>query len=243
MRVLLPEPAEVDDLWSVYALPAQPHVRAGFVASVDGAVVVDGSSRPLSSGPDRLALRTLRATADVVLVGAGTARDEDYGPVPVREQLRAHRRAAGMAERPRLAVVTRTLDLDPGARLLSDPSEPVLLLAPRSAEPPRPLPAHAEVVRCGDDDVDLAAALDELRARGLLRVLCEGGPSLLQRMVEADLVDELCLTVAPTLVGAAPGLLPAALAAPRPVHLAGLVEHDGVLLARWSLRGPALPTT
>lgn len=236
MRVLVPPGPDVDDLWPLYALPERPHVRAGFVVSVDGAVAVEGTSRPLSGDADRAALRTLRAVSDVVLVGAGTARREDYGPVPLPEDLRRRRLDEGRQERPALAVVTRTLDLDPAGRLLADPERPVLVLAPHGVEPPRPLPAAADVVRCGDGEVDLGAALRALHDRGLVRVHCEGGPQLLAGLLAADLVDELCLTTSPLLVGAGPPLLPQRLESPLRARLAGLVEADGVLLARWSLR-------
>ena len=230
MRQLLPAPAEVDDLWPLYALPAQPHVRAGFVVSVDGAVAVDGSSRPLSTPTDRVALRTLRAVADVVLVGAGTARREDYGRIPLPEDLRARRRDDGRPARPVLAVVTRTLGLDPTSRLLADPDQPVLLLAPDRGEPPPGLEPHVEVVRAAGG----AAVVAALQERGLLRVLCEGGPQLLTALLQDDVVDELCLTTSPLLAGSGPALLTAA--ARCPARLLSLVEDDGTLLARWSLR-------
>ncbi|MGV7864272.1 dihydrofolate reductase family protein, partial [Mycobacterium kansasii] len=51
--------------------------------------------------------------------------------------------------------------------------------------------------------VDLPAALAKLHARGLSRVLCEGGPALLGTLLSAYLVDELCLTIAPTTIGGA----------------------------------------
>jgi riboflavin biosynthesis pyrimidine reductase len=235
MRLLLPEAREVDDddLWSLYALPDAPSSRAGFVASVDGAVAVDGSSRPLSGPADRAVFRTLRAVSDVVLVGAGTAREEDYGPVPLPEALRRRRSGEGRPPRPALAVASRSLDLDPSARLFSEPSQRLLLLAPSSARAPRGLPEHVEVVRVDDGPAGLVRALQD---RGLPRVLCEGGPDLLGGLLADGGVDELCLTTAPLLVGGAPGLLPAALPAPAAARLVSLLEDDGVLLARWALQ-------
>lgn len=237
MRRLLPAPSvELDDLWPLYALPSAPHLRVGFVTSLDGAVVLDGSSRALSSPADRVALRTLRAVGDVVLVGAGTARQEDYGPVPLPADLRQRRADEGRPERPAVAVATRSMRLDPAARLLSDPQHRVLLLAPERAVAPAGLPGHVEVVRAGRDELDLAGALAALHERGLPRVLCEGGPTLLQGLAGAGLVDELCLTTSGLLVGGAPGLLPAPLPGPLAARLVSLVEADGALLARWSLR-------
>lgn len=229
MRQLLPPPGrEVEDLWPLYALPPAEHVRAGFVASVDGVVAVDGRSGPLSCPTDRAALRTLRAAADVVLVGAGTARQEDYGPVLLPADLRRRRADEGRPERPALAVVTRTFHLDPASRLLADPAQRVLVIT--SAPPPAGLAGHVEVVPA-EGGADVVRAL---HGRGLPRVLCEGGPQLLTALLADDVVDELCLTTSPALAGTGPQLLTASLS--RPLRLLSLVEDAGTLLARWSLR-------
>ncbi len=193
-------------------------------------MAVGGSSRPLSTPADRAALRTLRAVADVVLVGAGTARSEDYGRVPLPEDLRRRRRDEGRPERPVLAVVTRSFGLEPASRLLSDPEQPVVVLAPEQAEAPRELPEHVDVVRAEGG----AALVGALQERGLLRVLCEGGPQLLTTLLADDVVDELCLTTSPVLAGPGPALL--AGAASSRLRLLSLVEADGTLLTRWSLR-------
>jgi 5-amino-6-(5-phosphoribosylamino)uracil reductase len=230
VRQLLPAHADdVEDLWDLYALPDAPHVRAGFVLSVDGAIAVGGSSRPLSGAADRAALRTLRAVSDVVLVGAGTAREEDYGRVPLPEPLRRRRLEAGRAERPALAVATRSGDLDPASRLLADPEQRVLVLT--AGPVPEDLPDHVEVV-VADGARAVVAALHD---RGLRRVHCEGGPELLSALLADDVVDELCLTTSPQLVGGGPGLLTTP--APAALRLLSLLEDDGTLLARWSLRG------
>ena len=84
MRRLLPEPsAELDDaaLAEAYRLPAGRSLRMDFVASLDGAIAVDGRSAGLGSPGDKRVFRVLRALADVVLVGAGTAGTEGYRPV------------------------------------------------------------------------------------------------------------------------------------------------------------------
>ena len=93
----------------------------------------------------------------------------------------------------------------------------------------------------GDDDVDLSAAVAALHARGLTRLLCEGGPTLLTALLQAGLVDELCLTSTPLLVGTAPTLLTSSLAAPAALELRTLVDgDDGVLLARYGVRSVPL---
>jgi riboflavin biosynthesis pyrimidine reductase len=108
-----------------------------------------------------------------------------------------------------------------------------------TAEPPPGLTDVADLVRCGADRVDLGAGLAELRRRGLDQLLCEGGPHLFGALTAADLVDELCLTVAPLLAGAGPGRITAGDAgAPRRLPLRHvLAAGDGTLMLRYA-RGP-----
>lgn len=239
MRLLHPDarPLADDDLLPLYDA-TRPALRAGFVASVDGAVALDGGSRGLSTPSDRVALRTLRGLADALLVGAGTVRREDYGPLRFRPSVAAYRAATGRATTAPLVVVSRALDLDPGARCFEDGSTVVVTCAASPAGRRSRLADVSDVVVCGDDDVDLPAALDELRARGREGVLCEGGPQLLHGLLLAGLVDELALTVSPVLTGG-PGLLPAPLPAPAELQLLSLVDGgDGALLTRWRVGRP-----
>lgn len=245
VRRLLPPPARdltATDLADLYAAAPGRYVRGGMVLSADGGVTHDGRSAPLTSAADRAALRTLRAVADVVLVGAGTARHEGYGPLPVPEKLRAWRRDHGRSERPVLAVVSAGLDLPPGLRLFQGGHRPlVVTCAAAPAGRRADLAARADLLAAGVEQVDLPAALDALAARGLGRVLCEGGPRLLGALLAADRLDELCMTLAPTLVGAAPGMVATLLARPVPLQLLHLLEQDGALLLRWSLLGGGRP--
>lgn len=221
-----PGPLEPLDLVDAYDPGPGRLVRGGMVVSADGAAVLDGSSRPLSTPPDRAVFRALRAVCDVVLVGAGTARAEAYGSIPLAAPLRAWRQQRGRAAVPALAVVSRRLDLPPELARAA-------VVVTCSAAPYEGLP---DVVVAGRDEVDLADALDQLADRGLEHVLCEGGPALLGDLAAADLLDELCLTVSPHLVGTAPGPLGRALPRALPLRLLQLVERDGSLLVRWSLR-------
>ncbi|MDT7772320.1 MAG: hypothetical protein QOC67_1244, partial [Pseudonocardiales bacterium] len=77
-----PTPLGDDELDRLYAYPEsldRPYIRVNFVASADGAATADGLSAGLSSAPDRRLFDVLRQLAEVVLVGAGTARAENYG--------------------------------------------------------------------------------------------------------------------------------------------------------------------
>ncbi|MGA7689463.1 MAG: pyrimidine reductase family protein [Jiangellales bacterium] len=231
-----------ESVFGDYAYPALAGgrwwLRANMLSSVDGAVTgADGRSGSLSTDTDRALLRHLRGLCDAILVGAGTARTEDYGPPTVDEPSRALREASGQAARPRLVVVSRSLSLDPAARLFSGPDR-VIVVTSRAADwnAVERLAQVADVVRAGDDAVDLADLLGVLADQGLRRLLCEGGPSLLADLVSGRLLDELCLTTVPTLVGGgAPRIVAGASPDPRfDLNLASLAsDSDGTLFSRW----------
>ena len=228
MRQLFPMYDEEPDLLALYGAAAS-YVRGGFVLSTDGAAVVDGGSRALSGPADRLVFRTLRAVCDVIVVGAATARAEDYGTLRLTADGAAWRAAQDLPALPRVAVVSRSLDLD--ERLLAGPRPIVITCASADTSV---IQGRADVIVAGDDEVDIGAGLDALATLGLHRLLCEGGPTLLSSIVAAGRLDELCLTSTPLLVGAAPGLLPAPLPSPVRLELQHLLEDDGVLLSRYA---------
>lgn len=229
MRQLMPVYDGEPDLLALYGDPA-PYVRAGFVVSADGAAIVGGGSRALSGPADRAVFRTLRAVCDVILVGAATARAEDYGTIRLTTAGTAWRAAHGRPELPRVAVVSRSLDIDP--RVLDGPRPVVVTCA--AADTSR-LDGRADVIVAGQQSVDVADALDALTAQGWSRILCEGGPSLLASIVAAGRLDELCLTTSPQLAGPAGALLPGRLDAPLRLQLRHLLEEDGALLARYTV--------
>jgi riboflavin biosynthesis pyrimidine reductase len=95
----------------------------------------------------------------------------------------------------------------------------------------------ADVVVVGDDQVDVSAAFDALVERGLTRLLCEGGPTLLADVAAADRLDELCLTVAPRLVGGESRRIMRGAPVADDMALAHLLEEDGTLFTRWVRAG------
>ncbi|MFI7646190.1 pyrimidine reductase family protein [Micromonospora sp. NPDC049460] len=240
ISALWPQPSAqpLDDaaLAGLYGRADRPHLRVNFVASVDGAVAVDGYSAGLSGEPDKRVFGLLRMLCDALVVAAGTLRHEGYRAVRLDERRRAWRREHGLPEYPTLVVVSGSLDLDPAQAAFADaPARPVVLTRSDAAAPPG-LTDVADVVRCGDDRVDLAAGLAELRRRGFDQVLCEGGPRLFGALTAADLVDEVCLTVAPLLAGAGPGRITAGDASEvRHLPLRHvLAAADGVLMLRYA---------
>jgi riboflavin biosynthesis pyrimidine reductase len=177
-----------------------PGLRANFVSSLDGAATLDGRSGGLSGEADKRVFSLLRRLADVVLVGAGTVRAEGYQGELVDAASRAWRVAHGRAPHPALAIVSGSLELDAGSELFTrSPVRPTVFTTAHAPHERREaLSAVADIVVCGTDTLDahgLRAAL------GDVRVLCEGGPHLFATLLAADVVDELCLTVAPSLAG------------------------------------------
>ena len=98
----------------------RPWLMLNMIASADGAIAVDGTSEALGNPADEAVFSAVRACADWIVAAAGTVRAERYGlPRPGAAARRA-RRSAGRAERPRLAVVSSSLDLDPDLPLFAD---------------------------------------------------------------------------------------------------------------------------
>lgn len=239
MHPLLPGgDVDLDDaaLTDHYAYPAglaAPFVRVNFVSSVDGAGTVDGTSGGLGSDADRRLFGLLRELADVVLVGAGTVRTEDYRG--------ARRPTRGADTPPPIAVVTGSADLDPASRLFTDTRVPPIVLTVASA----PQERRERLTAAGADVVVLDrltpdTLLAELARRGLNRVLCEGGPGLLGDLLAADAVDELCLTLAPLLAGGTAGRIARGPedSPSRPIELVGALHAEGALLLRYRRAAP-----
>jgi riboflavin-specific deaminase-like protein len=179
----------------------RPYVVVNMVASADGAISVEGRTQALSSEADRHVFHYLRSLADVILVGAQTVRTEGYGPPRITAERQAARVARGQHAVPRIAIVTSSLDLDWGSKLFTETATRPLLLTTEDADVPDEALAVADVVVAGRGRVSMPEALASLCEHGVGVVLCEGGPTLNGVLAADDLIDELCLTVVPALVG------------------------------------------
>ncbi len=191
----------------------RPWIGVCMVASLDGTTVVDHRSAGLSSEADRTVLATLRQLADVIIVGAGTVRAEGYGPP----------RKPGQ----RVGVVTRTGNVDTSTALFT--SGAGFLIVPENAAQ-----VQGPTVRAGIDEVDLVGAVAQLDADF---VQAEGGASLNGALLDAGLIDELNLTIAPMLSGGdGPRVTRSAMAAATRMRLAHVLEDDGFLFTRYVAR-------
>ena len=184
----------------------RPWLMVNMIASADGAIAVDGTSGALGNPADQAVFSAVRACANWIVVAAGTVRAERYGlPRPGAASRRA-RRAAGRSDRPRLAVVSGSLDLDLDLPLFAKqrPGDdlPVILTGKDAAVGVvERLESVAEVVRLASARPQPAEILAELGRRGAAVVLSEGGPSFNAQLADAGMIDELCLSIAPLVAG------------------------------------------
>lgn len=221
VRVLVgPDLDPAADLAELYAAPADPWLRVNMVQTLDGAATGEsGRSGSINNEVDKVVYDQLRALADAVVVGAGTARVEGYTPV----------------DRPTVVVSRRGHVPDllrggtPGSVLLATCGSAELL------DEARGLLGSEHVLLLGSHRVDLGVLKQRLAERGLTQLVCEGGPHLLRDLVAARAADELCATVVPRLVG---GAHPRILQGPPvdvPLELRLLLESEGTLLGRWTI--------
>lgn len=243
MRQLLPHPAEVDPARAHAAadrphLPDRPWVLLNMVASVDGATAVDGVSGELGGAADRSVFSAIRAVADVIVAAAGTVRADGYGPPRTPPAQQAARVARGQAPYPRIAIVSRTLDLDERTPLFTaTPTRPLVFTTTTSDPERRRTLAQVADVVADEAEVTPGGIVTHLHRLGAHTVLLEGGPSLNGRFHHAGLLDEVNLTTAPALVGGdSPRILREGPQDLTPLRLAHLWEEDGVLLARYCRR-------
>jgi riboflavin biosynthesis pyrimidine reductase len=234
----MPDPAELDEagLIEAYRVPGGRHLRVNFIASLDGAVTVDGRSAGLGSPGDRRIFHVLRALADVVLVGHGTAAAEGYRPVIADSSVGRLRASIGRPPTASIAVVSKRASLDPTSGLVTGAVSPTILVTCASADSGRRealAAAGVTVLVCGDDEVDLPLALDRLAGLGHEHVVCEGGPMLFREALTAGVVDEFDLSIAPALVGGEYRLLDGLADVVR-LDLHQLLEEDGTLFARYA---------
>ncbi|MEP6648461.1 MAG: dihydrofolate reductase family protein [Lapillicoccus sp.] len=223
-------------------MPDRPYTLLSCCVSLDG--YLDNASPArlvLSPAADLDRVDAVRAGCDAILVGAGTVRRDDPRLVVRSEACRASRVARGMPPTPLRVTVTRSGDLDPAARIFTEPGTGTLVYAPASVAGPvaQQLADRATVVDAGSS-VDLAWVLADLSARGVARLMVEGGRRVLTQLLTENLADELQLVVAPLFVGdpAAPRFVDAGTypwAASKRARLAEVRRVGDAALLRYAL--------
>jgi riboflavin biosynthesis pyrimidine reductase len=213
------------------------------VSTVDGRASIAGRSGPIAGPADRELFHALRAPADAVMAGAGTMRVERYGRITRDASRMRMRRDRGLSEEPLACIVSASLALPPDLPLLAAPQAHVVVLTPSDATLPDSA-ARIDYVRTRrGEELDLTAALSELRDRFAVELLlCEGGPHLNSQLLAAGLVDELFLSLSPKLAGGDPAQSEAlrilagdAFEEPLELDLLGVLEHDSHLFLRYGV--------
>lgn len=186
------EPAPAEEILGV---PDGLRTLLNMVSSVDGRVTRDGGSTQLGASGDKVMFFALRGIVDGILAGTGTLRAESYGRLAATPERRDARAARGLAPDPVMLVISRSGDVPWEAPLFDCPEQSVIVAGP--ADVPARVRARVEVVGADTPEEAFAA----FRANGVERILCEGGPGLNRGLLAAGLVDELFLTVDPSLSG------------------------------------------
>lgn len=230
-------PMSPEDLAAAYPWPVgQMWVRAMMVLTLDGASTgADGLSGSISSEGDKRVFAETRRLSDAVLVGAGTIRAEHYKPFRANPKAADERAALGLAVAPLLVIVSASLHLPWADPVFSESAIRPLVVTVENCDGAALATArqHAEVVLLSGSHVDPAALLDYLRSRGLLRIVCEGGPHLLSEMSHAKVLDEADITVAPLIVGGGQKVTGTPMFEPDRFRLVHSIADDGYLFIRY----------
>lgn len=244
MRALLPAPADDVDVHEFYAADWLDGggFRVVFVSSVDGAAWAKGRSAGLQTPGDKKVFTATRDLADVVVAGSGTVFAEGYEAIEMSSRMAAVRRDYGLREVLPTAVLSASLRLNPDSGLFDTPPDArtvVLTCAAAPAERRAALERVADVAICGEETIDLPLARAALEQRGFTRIVSEGGPHAFAEQAAAGVVDELCLSLTPKLIGPGPSRIVAGAyewTQPHGLELTGLLEENGALFMRYRTR-------
>lgn len=189
--------ASLEQLATHYQAPRSSWVRANMVVSQDGQFVGENkTSRDLTNKDDLSLLLLLRALSDVLLVGANTARQENYRAPKKREKFAFLDRPT-----PTLAIVSKSLNFDLASPLFGGGENQTLVINAGDNEPSQELLEVARVIPVADGPNFGVRVIAAIRDLGFQSVTCEGGPGLLAQLLAAEVVDEYDLTISPFTVG------------------------------------------
>jgi len=223
------------------AHPDRPYTVVNFIASADGRATFQGRSAPLGDLVDREMFHGLREQADAVMAGTHTVRLERYGRMTRDPERRERRVQAGREPEPLACLVTRSGDVPTEAPIFSEPEARIAVFGPEAMEL-GPMAAQVQVVRLDPGELTLTTVMRRLRWDfGIRSLLCEGGPTLFNSLLQERLVDEMFLTLAPKLSGG--GNAPSVTSGPELPELSRLalvwtLEHDDSLYLRYRVCHP-----
>ena len=225
--VLPPDPAETA-LRPLYEVDDGYGMRLSMIQAADRmAVGLDGTSRTLNGPEDLRILRVTRSWADIVIVGAQTARSEGYGPIRLGPELISARVASGLDPLPDLAIVTRNGKLPPGL----DPERTWIFTTEWGRAVTIEGPLRERVITRGATTFDVPAMIAFLRVAGYRRLLCEGGAALARMALAQAAVTDFCLTTSPRPSSRGPKVPPV----PARMVKRHTLTGNGYTMERWEL--------
>lgn len=247
MQRLYPDPAVALDPEAIYDMlrddlpeppPERPYLLLNMVTSVDGKAALKGSTRGIGSPVDKRLMRAIRAATDGVLNGAATLRAEKVDS-RVGDEYAARRMARGLSPEPLAILLSRTGDLPLERRYFTHPGITRLVILGEAATPERraALAERAELLIAPGAEPDLMWVVHTLREIYNVRyLLVEGGPHVNGSLFAAGLVDEICWTLAPKIIGGGESLTLVngpALPTPLPLILHSAYLHEGEFFMRY----------
>lgn len=248
MLRISPQPEKILDISQLpdfYSWPEKPWIRANMVQTLDGTVQdALGSTELITNEVDRSLFKTLRQLSDVVIVGSKTALVNKYQDIKLTEQNKEFRKKLRLPPIPRLAIITNYLNLESSFfAKWQDKLPPLIYTHNENQLAAEKYKNVAEIVFCGKNQVDLKAVKKDLIQKSFKRILCEGGPTLLNSMFQNNLIDELDLTIQvklsntidPLKLAQGPLLKPSVVLKPIQV-----IQHEKTLLLRYLVHGRRL---
>ncbi|MHD0173132.1 pyrimidine reductase family protein [Corynebacterium diphtheriae] len=189
----------------------EPECRAIAITSINGSATLSGVSGPMGDQTDADLLIQLRGWADAIVVGAETARKENYGPVVLPHGIKNQRQKLGRCGLPKLTLLSKSLYFDFSSELFS-PDLPLELSPLVITQQPantseqwdqrlqKLIDVGVEVIVAPTSTNPLKIAFDALHARRLKKISIEGGPSVYRQALSLGIVDRLHLTIAPNII-------------------------------------------
>ncbi|ANE04178.1 pyrimidine reductase family protein [Corynebacterium crudilactis] len=192
---------DVTELIGPLSPVSTPEFRTIVVTALNGSTTINGTSGQLGNATDTELLLALRRWSDVVLVGSGTIKAENYGGVQLSPEIQRERIAQGQEAVPPIAVMSGSLNFDVNTRFFQEPDvKPIIITDNTDADKQQPLvEAGARIVVV--EELTAEGSVDKLRSLGFARIDCEGGANMYGQMLAADLIDVWHHTIDPMLSG------------------------------------------
>src|SRR3954447_24949533 len=180
----------------------RPYTLLSCCVSIDGYIGNAASRLLLSNDADFDRVDAVRASCDAILVGAATVRNDNPRLLVRSQARRAERAARGLAPSPIKVTLTERVDLDASADFFTtgETEKLVYCTSPRVADARSRLGGVATVVD-GGAPLEMRTISEDLGARGVHRLMVEGGGKVHTQFLTDNLADELQLVVAPFFVG------------------------------------------